>query len=84
MAVDQQLSGAEISTDVVSNMQLGGVQFYVVVIMLCTGRALDCVVSHGSMESVLPCVFPVERCETWCTDAPSVGNFAGWMLDASK
>ena len=29
VAVDQQLSGAEISTDVVSNVQLGGVQLYV-------------------------------------------------------
>ena len=38
VAVDQQLSGAEISTDVVSNVQLGGVQLYVVLIMLRTGR----------------------------------------------
>ena len=38
VAVDQQLSGAEFSTDVVSNVQLGGVQLYVVLIMLCTGR----------------------------------------------
>ena len=43
--LDQQLSGAEISTDVVSNVQLGGVQLYVVLIMLCTGRPLDCAVS---------------------------------------
>ena len=38
VAVDQQLSGAEISTDVVSNVQLGGVQLCVVLIMLRTGR----------------------------------------------
>ena len=36
-AVDQQLSGAEISTDVVSSAQLGGVQLYVVFIMLRSG-----------------------------------------------
>ena len=35
---DQQLSGTGFSTDVVSNVQLGGVQLYVVLIMLCTGR----------------------------------------------
>ena len=35
---DQQLSGAEFSTDVVSNVQLGGVRLYVVLIMFCTGR----------------------------------------------
>ena len=28
-------------TDVVSNVQLGGVQLYVVLIMLCTGRDWD-------------------------------------------
>ena len=38
VAVDQQLSGVEISTDVVSNVQLGGVQLYVALIMLHTGR----------------------------------------------
>ena len=38
VAVDQQLSGAEISTDVVSNVQLGNVQLCVVLIMLRTGR----------------------------------------------
>ena len=32
---------------------------------------------HGGMENVLSCVFPVERCETCCIDARSVGNFAG-------
>ena len=37
-AIDQQLSGAKISSDVVSNVQLGGVQLYVVLIMLRTGR----------------------------------------------
>ena len=37
-------TNAEISTDV-SNVQLGGVQLYVVLIMLCTRRALDCAVS---------------------------------------
>ena len=36
VAVDQQVSRAEISTDVVSNVQLGGVQLNVVLIMLCT------------------------------------------------
>ena len=43
-------------------------------------------------DNVLSCVFPVERCKTWCIDARSVGNFAGdercgrsiWMLDASR
>ena len=45
VAVHQQLSGAEISTGVVSNVQLGGVQLYVIMIMMCTGRALDCAVS---------------------------------------
>ena len=48
-ATDRDLSldttNAEISTDVVSNVQLGSVQLYVVLIMLCTGRALDCAVS---------------------------------------
>ena len=49
---------------------------------------------HESMENVLSCVFPVERCKTWCIDARSVGHFAGrekcggqsgcWMLDALK
>ena len=38
VAVDQQLSSAEISTGVVSNVQLGRVQLYVVLIMLRTGR----------------------------------------------
>ena len=38
VTVDQQLSGAEVSTDVVSNVQLGGVRLYVVLIMFCTGR----------------------------------------------
>ena len=38
VAVKQQLSGAEISTDVVSNVQFGGVQLFVVLIMLRTGR----------------------------------------------
>ena len=62
--IDRDLSldtmNAEIITDVVSNVQLGGVQLYVVVIMLCTGRALDCAVSamnvqlgHGGMENGL-------------------------------
>ena len=32
---------AEISADVVSNVQLGSGQLFVVVIMLCRGRALD-------------------------------------------
>ena len=48
-AIDRELSSdtmnAEISTNVVSNVQLESVQLYVVVIMLCTGRALDCAVS---------------------------------------
>ena len=43
VAVDQQLSRAEISTDVVSNVQLGGVQLYVVLIMLRTGRDWNCI-----------------------------------------
>ena len=47
-AIDRDLSldttTAEISTHV-SNVQLGGVQLYVVLIMLCTRRALDCAVS---------------------------------------
>ena len=38
VAVDQQLPGAEINTDEVSNVQLGGVQFYVVLMMLRTER----------------------------------------------
>ena len=38
VAVDQQLSGAEKNTDVAINVQLGGVQLYVVLIMLCMGR----------------------------------------------
>ena len=38
VAVDQQLSDAEIETDVVSNVQLAGVKLYVVLIMLRTGR----------------------------------------------
>ena len=45
-AIDRDLSldtaSAKISTDVVSNVQLGGVQLSVVLIMLCTRRALDC------------------------------------------
>ena len=48
-AIDRDLlldtTNAETSTDVVSNVQLGSMQLYVVVIMLCTGRALDCVMS---------------------------------------
>ena len=47
-AIDRDLSldttNAEIRTDV-SNVQLGGVQLYVVLIMLCTRRTLDCAVS---------------------------------------
>ena len=47
-AIDRDLSldmtNAEFSTDV-SNVQLGGVQLNVVLIMLCTRRALDCAVS---------------------------------------
>ena len=47
-AVDRDLSldtmNAEISTDL-SIVQLGGVQLSVVLIMLCTRRALDCAVS---------------------------------------
>ena len=46
-AIDRGLSldttNAEISTDV-SNVQLGGVQLSVVLVMLCTRRALDCAV----------------------------------------
>ena len=38
------MTNAEISTDV-SNVQVGGVQLSVVVIMLCTKEALDCAVS---------------------------------------
>ena len=100
-AIDRDLSldtmNAEISTDVASNVQLGSVQLHVVVITLCTGRALDCagecnVQLHGGIENVLSCVFRVERCETWCIDARNVVNFAGhercgrpiWMLDTSK
>ena len=48
-AIDRDLSwdttNAEINTDAVSNVQLGIVQLYVILIMLCTGRALDCAVS---------------------------------------
>ena len=48
-AIDRDLSSdatnAEITTDVVDNEQLGGVKLYVVLIMLCTRRALDCAVS---------------------------------------
>ena len=47
-AIDRDLSldttNADVRTDV-SNVQLGGVQFYVVLIMLRTRRALDCAVS---------------------------------------
>ena len=38
VAVDQQLSDVKTSKDVVSHVQLGGVQLYVVLIMLRTGR----------------------------------------------
>ena len=48
-AIDRDMpldtTNAEISTDVVSNVQLGGVQLNVVLIMLFTKRALDCAVS---------------------------------------
>ena len=72
-SIDRDLSldttNAEISTDV-SNVQLGGVQLNVV---------LKCNVQlrHESTENVLSCVFLVERCKTWCTEARCVGNFAG-------
>ena len=48
-AIDRELSldtmNAEIGTDVVSHVQLGSVHLYVVLIVLCTRRALDCAVS---------------------------------------
>ena len=85
-AVDRDLSlgtmNAEISTDL-SIVQLGGVQLSVVLIMLCTRRALDCAVSvmyswgMKAWRMFLSCVFPVERCKIWCIDARSIGNFAG-------
>ena len=58
------------------------------------GLCCECNVQlgHESMEKVLSCVFPVERCKTCCVDARNVGNFVGheicggsiWMMDASK
>ena len=44
-----------------------------------SGLCCECNVQlgHGGMENVLSCVFLVERHETCCIDARSVGNFAG-------
>ena len=66
------ITNQKISTDVVSNVQLGSVELYVILNMLCTGRALDCVVCakySWRKENLLRREFPVERCETSCTDA---------------
>ena len=50
-AVNQQLSrdvtSAEISTNVVSNVQLRGVQLYFVLVMVCTRRDLDRIVNSS-------------------------------------
>ena len=82
-AIDRDLSldttNAEISTDAVSNVQLGGVQLYVVLIMLCTRRALDCAVSamySWGMESCRMVMNVLSFCWTrkmWRSI---------WMLDA--
>ena len=56
VAVDQQLSRTEISKDVMSNMPLEVCNLYVVLIMLCTRSAPDCVgsaVYSRGMENVL-------------------------------
>ena len=67
-AIDRDLSldptNAEISTDV-SNVQHGGVQLYVALIMLCTGRALDCAVSVMYSWSVEAWRMFCHACSLW-------------------
>ena len=76
-------AGAEISTDVVSNVQLGGVQLYVVLIMLRTGRDWNRIANasqkleYGSVAISLPDVFPEERRKVVCADDGGTGSFVG-------
>ena len=88
-AIDQALSAdmttAECSTDAVSNDTMTGekkkarsVQLYFVLIMLCSGRALDRIANaphgwHGGVANALSSVLSKEQCETCCDDARSVG-----------
>ena len=57
-AVNQQLSGdVKISTDVASNLQLRCVKWYFVLIMVCTGRALDRIANAIRGWSAKACLF---------------------------
>ena len=77
-AVNQQLSGdvtsAEISTDVVSNLQLQRVQ-------VCTEEIW--IASHTLHEAGVrrlgdfSFVFPEERCKVGCADDAGTGSFDG-------
>ena len=82
VAVKQQLSGAEISTDVVSNVQLGGVQLFVVLIMLRTGRGWNRIANalRGWSKEALRLLFqtfPEERRKVGCVDDDGIGSFVG-------
>ena len=90
-AIDQALSAdmttAECSTDAMSNDTMTGerkarsVQLYFVLIMLCTGRALDRIANapHGWGMEAWRMLFQAysllskEQCETCCHSARSVG-----------
>ena len=67
-----------VSTDVVSNVQLGSVQLYVVLIMLCTGRALDCVVSALYSWGMEAWKMFCHAYSLW-NDASVVGQSGCWM-----
>ena len=87
-AIDQALSAdmttAECSTDVMSIDTMTGekkarsVQLYFVLIMLCTGRALDRIANApngwgGGVANALSSVLSKEHCKACCDDARSVG-----------
>ena len=85
-AIDQTLSAdmttAECSTDAMSNDRMTGekkarsVQLHFVLIMLCTGRALDRIATapHGWRMEAWRMLLSKEKCETCCDDARSVGG----------
>ena len=83
-AVNQQLSeDVKISTDVVSNGQLGCVQLYFVPIVLCAGRVWDRSASAlrgwstKAWRLLFSGVFPKERCKFGCDYDGGTGSCVG-------
>ena len=78
------MTAAELSTDVVINVQLGGVQLYFVLIMLCTGRDWNRVANapRGWSTTAYRVLFQTavleERCKVGCDDDDGgTGSFVG-------